>query len=309
DSAAFAITAAAAHHVVDVRVDGVSIGATDSVTLTNVQSDHALWAVFAPDTVDIAAAAGANGAITPGATIAVAAVGSSPMITAAIPYGASQTYLITADPGYHVADVIVDGVSVGPVSSYTFESVLEPHTILAEFALDTYDITPSAGPNGSITPDDVRAVPYGESVTFDMTPAAGYRVLSVLVDGSSVGNAYSYTFTNVTAPHSISVSFAPKLATSLTVRSSTSRPRRYRSFTLSGSLRPGQPAGTTVALQAWRPNRRVWTTIWVGPVNRYSNWAKSYRPTVRGTHYFRTIFYGNRDYAPVMSRRLTLRVR
>jgi len=38
-----------------------------------------------------------------------------------------------------------------------------------------------------------------------MTPAAGYYVLDVLVDGTSVGAVTSYTFTNVQASHTISV--------------------------------------------------------------------------------------------------------
>jgi hypothetical protein len=42
-----------------------------------------------------------------------------------------------------------------------------------------------------------------------MTPAAGYRVKSVLVDGASVGSSSIYNFTNVTADHTISVTFEP----------------------------------------------------------------------------------------------------
>jgi hypothetical protein len=38
--------------------------------------------------------------------------------------------------GYRVADVLVDGASVGPVSSYTFTNVTAPHTISAAFVLD-----------------------------------------------------------------------------------------------------------------------------------------------------------------------------
>lgn len=41
-----------------------------------------------------------------------------------------------------------------------------------------------------------------------MTPAIGYHVLDVLVDGSSAGAVTSYPFTNVTANHTIAVSFA-----------------------------------------------------------------------------------------------------
>jgi hypothetical protein len=40
------------------------------------------------------------------------------------------------------------------------------------------------------------------------TPASGYQVASVFVDGLSQGSIPSYTFNNVIAPHTISVTFA-----------------------------------------------------------------------------------------------------
>ena len=43
--------------------------------------------------------------------------------------GGDQTFTITPDAGYAVAKVLVDGKSVGAVTSYTFENVTEEHTI------------------------------------------------------------------------------------------------------------------------------------------------------------------------------------
>ena len=48
----------------------------------------------------------------------------------------------------------------------------------------------------------------GGSQTFSFTPATGYQVSSVLVDGTAVTTASSYTFSSVSANHTISVSFA-----------------------------------------------------------------------------------------------------
>lgn len=69
----------------------------------------------------IIASSGANGSIDPVGSVKVAA-------------GANQTFTITADAGYHISDVTVDGKSVGAVSSYTFEDVMTNHTIRATFA-------------------------------------------------------------------------------------------------------------------------------------------------------------------------------
>ena len=53
-------------------------------------------------------------------------------------------------------------------------------------------------------------VPYGTDQTFTLTPAAGYQIDQVLVDGqpnAAAVAAGSYTFTNVRGNHTISVTF------------------------------------------------------------------------------------------------------
>lgn len=52
--------------------------------------------------------------------------------------GESATFTITANDGYEVSDVKVDGTSVGKRTSYTFESVTAAHTIEATFAFTNY---------------------------------------------------------------------------------------------------------------------------------------------------------------------------
>jgi hypothetical protein len=81
----------------------------------------------------ITASAGANGSIDPSGDVTV-------------DYGSSQTFDITADPGYHVADVLVDDASVGAVISYEFTNVTTDHAISATFAADS--ATPDWDLNG-----------------------------------------------------------------------------------------------------------------------------------------------------------------
>lgn len=69
----------------------------------------------------ITATAGEHGAIAPEGTITV-------------PKGKDQTFTITPDSGYHIKDVLVNGKSVGAVSTYTFKEVVADHTIHAAFA-------------------------------------------------------------------------------------------------------------------------------------------------------------------------------
>lgn len=102
--------------------------------------------------------------------------------------GVSQAFTVTANPGYYVASVLVDGSSVGGVTSYTFTNVTANHTIAATFAINTYTITSSAGANGTISPSGAVPVNHGSSQAFAITPAAGYRVAGVLVGLGPGGN-------------------------------------------------------------------------------------------------------------------------
>ena len=70
----------------------------------------------------------------------------------AVPKGESKTFTITPDSGYHIKDVLVDGKSVGAVSTYTFENVMDNHTIHATFARK-HTPTPST-PTVEIPDDD-----------------------------------------------------------------------------------------------------------------------------------------------------------
>jgi hypothetical protein len=68
-------------------------------------------------------------------------------------------------------------------------------------------ITASAGPGGTVTPAGEISVNAGTAQTFTITPGAGYRILDVEVDGSSVGARNSYTFSNLSANHTITATF------------------------------------------------------------------------------------------------------
>ena len=143
----------------------------------------------------ITASAGPNGSISPSGSVAVI-------------LGADQGFTVTPDVHYHVADVLVDGASVGAVTSYAFTRVTMDHTIEASFAIDTRAILASAGPNGSISPSGSVTVNYGADQSLAITPDLHYHVGDVLVDGASVGAVTSYTFTRVAMDHTIEASFA-----------------------------------------------------------------------------------------------------
>lgn len=194
-SCSFSITPAAGYHVSDVRVDGSSVGPVQSYTFSGIAANHTISASFAPNSYSISASAGANGTISPSGTVAVS-------------HGGQQTFTISANAGYQISSVTVDGSSVGAVSSYTFSNVTSNHSISATFSAASHVISAQAGQGGSITPSGQVSVSHGGSRTFSIAAAAGYEIDDVRVDGSSVGAVSSYTFSNVTADHSIEALFA-----------------------------------------------------------------------------------------------------
>ncbi len=72
----------------------------------------------------------------------------------------------------------------------------------------TYKINASAGMGGTITPFGEVVVNSGDDQLFTISPRLGYTTSDVLVDGVSKGAMRTWTFTNVSASHTIVASFA-----------------------------------------------------------------------------------------------------
>ncbi len=125
--------------------------------------------------------------------------------------GTDKTFTITSDACHTIKDVMVNGVSVGVVSSYTFEKVEGDSNTIA-ISCDgnpiVYTITAAAGNGGVISPSGDETVNCGSGKTFTISPNSCYHISDVKVDGVSVGAVNSYEFKNVTANHSISADFA-----------------------------------------------------------------------------------------------------
>ena len=137
---------------------------------------------------------GSNGTITPGTTSNIVS-------------GSSQSFTATPAACYQLANWTVDGSSAGTANPYAFTNITANHTITATYSLITYAITSSTDPNGSITPLGVTNVNCGANQTYNMVPNSGYAVSDVQVDGVSQGAITSYTFTSVSATHTIAVTY------------------------------------------------------------------------------------------------------
>ena len=76
-----------------------------------------------------------------------------------------------------------------------------------------FTITATAGEGGKIAPTGTTKVYKGTSKAFTITPNAGYHVDSLTVDGTAVNVVTEYTFSDVTANHTIAVTFAKDAVT------------------------------------------------------------------------------------------------
>ena len=187
--------------VVDVLVNNVSVGAVTSHTVSSVQVNTIVCAVFKADTVTMTATAGKYGTISPTGTILVEKL-------------TNKTFVFNPSNGYTVDQVTVNGENKGILPFYTFTNIQNDNTIDVTFRsiIETFVITATAGANGSISPSGEVIVNVGQSQTFNFIPDTDYEVDEVTVNAENKGRIPSYTFTNVSADATINVTFRPVTA-------------------------------------------------------------------------------------------------
>jgi len=141
--------------------------------------------------------------------------------------GSDYNATYAAGTAYHVASVKLDGTinsftstsNHAPASyPFTIPKVASNHTVAVVFTQNTYAISSSPGPNGTIAIDSTTVL---ENHTFTATMAAnpGYHITGVFDNGvadpnftglpqpTSTPQAWTKTYTSVTADHAISATF------------------------------------------------------------------------------------------------------
>ena len=157
------------------------------ISVDNVQ----LYADVREDYIAVTATSGEGGAIDPAGTTLVKK-------------GTSKTFNVVPATGYEVANVVVDGIDLGPIAYYTFERVGTDHTISATFQkaqaggeIAIFSVlTTVAGEGGAVQPAGQAKVATGETVNVTFVPDEGYQLASVKVNGRKVevaDNTYALT--------------------------------------------------------------------------------------------------------------------
>jgi len=177
------------YHFVNWSVDAT--GSTNPLNVT-MNGNKNITANFAIDTYTLNITA-INGSVTKNPDLVL--------------YDSNTTVQLTAVPatGYHFVDWSVDASGSTNPLNVTMNG---NKNITANFAINTFTLTASAGINGSISPLGIVTVDYNTSQLFNITPDTGYHVAIILVDGNLIDPVTSYMFDTVKANHTISVSFA-----------------------------------------------------------------------------------------------------
>ena len=208
--------------------NGVEYSRQNPLLASDVTAPTTITANFSITTHTINAIAGGNGLITPSGVVAVN-------------HGANQSFTITPNTGYHVADVLVDSVSKGAVASYIFSNVTVNHTISATFAVNTGNYSISGTVSGAVQAG-VTINLTGASSASTTTAAEGTYALSSLANGN-------YTVTPVMAGYT----FNPT-SLSITISGANATGKNFTatsvgvSYSISGMVSGAVQAGVTINL-------------------------------------------------------------
>ena len=184
------------YDVSDVIVDGKSVGSVEKYAFNSVKADHIIKVFFAIKPV-ITASSGKHGVIEPTGKIETK-------------YGADQYFLFIPEEGFRVADVIIDGTSLGPSQFYYFSNIFENHTIAVIFEQNLFTINASSGENGNFIPEGQISVSKDNDQTFKIVPYYGFEIDTLIVNSQKIDPVSSYTFFRVSSNHDIYVSFKSK---------------------------------------------------------------------------------------------------
>jgi hypothetical protein len=135
-SQTFNFTPVVGYQIGDVLVDGVSVGAVYTYNFDNIAASHTIHVQFTnvSNFHQITASTRPVGAAKISSAVAESQGTISNSGVNKVNDGNSMDFIITPAAGYQVVDVLVDRVSVGAVTKYSFTNITSNHAIQAMFA-------------------------------------------------------------------------------------------------------------------------------------------------------------------------------
>ncbi len=119
-SQTYSISPDPGNKIEDITVDGASIGPVNTFTVDNIATSHTISATFSKITHTITIESYGNGSAAP-----------EGQITA--DHGAELVITAQPEEGHEIEDVVVDGSSMGNVSSHTLTDIAKDHHVVIRF--------------------------------------------------------------------------------------------------------------------------------------------------------------------------------
>ena len=134
--------------------------------------------------------------------------------------GATVAFTVTPENGYHVA-AITGTCPAGSLLGWTYitGAITADCTVVAEFAINTYMVTGTAGDHGAIT--CTSPVEHGATATCSLTPEPGFHVDTIAGCGAGALADNIYTSAAVTGDCTVSTTFAIDTHTLTVARTGT----------------------------------------------------------------------------------------
>jgi len=167
-------------------------------TLNNITANHALKVTFkALPSYFVSPSTGLNGTINPNTTQVII-------------QGANLTLTAAANAGYTVDSWYLDAtLAQAGGTQYTLNNITANHAVKVTFKiLRMVIVTPTAGPNGTISPATAQTVIVGASLSFTAAANAGYTVESWTCNSAVMQTGgKQYTLSNITTACAVKVTF------------------------------------------------------------------------------------------------------
>ncbi len=109
-------------------------------------------------------------------------------------YGSTCTLTVTPNPGYTFINWTKDGEEVSTNVSFEF-TVTEDAAYVANFSVNSYEITATTNPTGAGGIEGAGTYSYGSTCTLTVTPNPGYTFVNWTKDGEEVSTNVSFEFT------------------------------------------------------------------------------------------------------------------
>ena len=221
-SATITITPNTGYKLSKLTVNGTNVTSSVSnnkYTINSISANTTVVVTFEQITYSLSVQATGNGTVTYNSTATKNKTNSF-----TVNHGSSATLSITPDSGYRLASLTVNGTDVtSSVSNnqYTISNITANTTVVAMFEqipVTTYSLSIQSGAGGSVSYDGTTitnktqsfTIAEGSSVTIEMTPNTGYKLLALTVNGNDVTASVTnnqYTISNITGNTTVVVTF------------------------------------------------------------------------------------------------------